>query len=83
MEADTVITELHCGHGLRLWLRRKRKGQMPTGQTGFVLTPSPGWFVMLQDWLELRVMTRSQNRAVNGTDGAVGLTVMGLAREVA
>lgn len=46
-------------------------------QTGFVLTPSPGWFVMLQDWFELRVITSSQNRAVNDTDGGVGLTVMG------
>lgn len=77
MEADTVITDLDCGHGLRLWLRRKRKGQMPTDQTGFVLTPSPRWFVMLQDWFELRVITRSQNQAVNDTGGGAGLTVMG------
>lgn len=40
-------------------------------RAGFVLTPSLRWFIMLQDWFELRVITSSQNRAVNGTDGGV------------
>lgn len=34
-------------------------------------------FTMLQDWLKLRVITNSQNRAVNVTDGgSCSLTVL-------
>lgn len=41
-------------------------------------------FIMLQDWLKLRVITNRQNRAVNGTDGEnCSLTGMRLAREMA
>jgi hypothetical protein len=35
-------------------------------------------FIMLQDWLKLRVVTNRQNMAVNGRDGRrCSLTVMG------